>query len=40
MLVLPGSLSVRYAALLAAIDTLLTFVTRYLNPHPLLMAAE
>lgn len=40
VLALPGSLPVRYAALLTVIDALLAFVTRYPNPHPLLVVAE
>jgi ethanolamine utilization protein EutA len=40
VLALPGSLPVRYAALLTVIDALLAFVARYPNPHPLLVVAE
>lgn len=40
VLALPASLPVRYAAILNVIDALQIFVTRFPNPHPLLVVAE
>ncbi|HEY4468674.1 MAG TPA: ethanolamine ammonia-lyase reactivating factor EutA [Klebsiella sp.] len=40
VLALPAALPVRYATLLAIIDSLLAFLTRFPNPHPLLVVAE
>ena len=39
VLALPASLPVRYAALLTVIDAILEFITRFPNPHPLLLVA-